>query len=171
MLIERPESSCDFVRNHRIMHYAHPWRETKRRGDWFAVRLRELTTEGSGESYTSAEQNLRAWAENRRTVNARISQECLPLALSPAVAIVVAAVRLSIIMRAARSSSHERKELLHLRGLLHERRGSTALSHAIVEKWTPNNWRQPALAGNYRAVSSSNYPARCISSSSLETSR
>lgn len=47
-------------------------------GNWFAVRLRELTTGGSGESCLCAEQNLRAWAENRRTVNAHLARVPLP---------------------------------------------------------------------------------------------
>lgn len=35
---------------------------------------------------------------------------------------------------------------------------ATALSHAIVQKWTPNNWRQASVrAGNHRAASLSNY--------------
>lgn len=99
------------------------------------------------------EQNLRAWAENRRTVNTHISQECLSLAHRPPPLPLPPLFAWSIIMRAARSSSHGHKELLHLRGLLHERRGSTALSHAIVQKWTPNNWRQAsARAGNHREL-------------------
>lgn len=112
-------------------------------GNWFAVRLRELTTGGSGESCFSAEQNLRAWAENRRTVNSCASRK----SASPA-----PPARLEA-RHHARSGEEQlacgHKELLHLRGLVRERRGSTALSHAISKSgfWTLDGGRR-ASAGS-----------------------
>jgi len=67
-------------------------------------------------------------------VNAHLARVPLPPPLAPLpppIPLPRLPHGLGRIVRAAWSSSHEHKELLHLRGLVHGRRGSTALSHAI----------------------------------------